>query len=181
MSVSFTIQPIHAHEHIESLLCIGDECLGRGYLVAADFLIDNGFCFGAFNADKLVGFALSYIVTKDDVLQLSKYKIAGTIVHLLKTVAVLPPFQRMGIGDALFGASLKMAEAKGCSASLGYGWLYNGSVPSSRLFEKHGFQKGAEITDFWFHDSLLKRYQCAICGAPPCRCSAVEFIRRNQH
>jgi ribosomal protein S18 acetylase RimI-like enzyme len=181
MSSLFSIELINANDHIEYLLCISDECFGRGYLVAADFLSGNGFCFGAFDAGELVGFALSYIVDKDDVFQLFEDKENVVVMHSLKTVAVLPSFQRRGMGDALFGASIIMAESMGCSLSFGYGWLYNGSIPSSRLFEKYGFQKGAEIPEFWFHDSLVKQYECAICGTPPCRCSALQFFRQYQH
>lgn len=165
--------------HIPALKDISNRCFGNHYLSSSDFLRDSSFCLGAFIDGILVGFALNYCVQKDDLECLIDHFANDNRYHLIKSVAILPQWQRMGIGMDLFKHSLQLAKSKGWNISYGIAWQCGSQIPSLAIFLHFGFEPKKTLTNFWYRDSIERGYQCAICGDPPCCCIAVLFVRES--
>jgi ribosomal protein S18 acetylase RimI-like enzyme len=61
--------------------------------------------------------------------------------YYLSFVAVAPRLQGMGLGSAILAATLRRADAEGWNA-----YLENSNPKNTRLYERHGFSAGANIS-----------------------------------
>jgi len=65
-------------------------------------------------------------------------KVRAGVAGYIEDVAVLPEYQKLGIGHLLISKLLEIAEKKGC-----YKVILEGSESGVSLYERMGFQKGS--------------------------------------
>ncbi|MBN2742912.1 MAG: GNAT family N-acetyltransferase [Marinilabiliaceae bacterium] len=174
-----SIRFIEPSQHLTELIFVSDVCFGKGYLGFPDFQSQQAVCLGGFIGGQLVGFALNQCIslfTWPDDLEVMKPDLP---VHLVKSIAVLPEFRHQGLGDGLLSASLALPQLSSCAYVVGYAWKQVDRVPVHHQFVRHGFLPMMEMPMFWYNDSLAKGYHCDLCGAPPCNCSAVFYLKKN--
>lgn len=44
------------------------------------------------------------------------------------------------------------------------------------LLEKRNWKPIIQVKEYWKEDSRKKKYHCAVCGKPPCRCCGVVYL-----
>ena len=91
----------------------------------------------------------------------------------LSDVAVLPGYERRGIGSKLVVSSMVHLWNLGVRKVHTHAWEYpDGTVRIQKAIEAAGFVKGKYLPEFYYKPE--EDYVCTQCGNP-CHCSAYEF------
>ncbi len=179
-------QKEHLHSVIEcSNLTLGYNFLNQEYLnkyigseknIGLIILVKN----------QVVGFSLIDILTpielKDIVLKdkdwfynlLKSYK----KIALRKQTVIVPQFDNKGIGSLLVEQATNELNLN-TDIQLSTVWIKPEGNGMTRLLKKNGFELSKTITNYWKEDSILKKYDCPICGTPPCKCSTEVYIKKK--
>lgn len=147
----------------EEVLRITDELLGTNYITEKQLCEYIVLVAEDITSKKCVGVCLSYVE-------------AETYVGYVKTVAVNPEFSGQGIGTKLVAESIACLEKLGVTKFRTTAWKHDGIVNSDVIFRRNGFTPVREIPDFWYADSLKRRFVCPVCGEV-CRCACVVYER----
>lgn len=158
----FCVRP-YCRQDIAEILNITDELLGVNYIVEKQ--LEEYFVLVAENEElgKCVGVCLSYVDAEAN-------------VGYVKTVAVSPKFSGQGIGTELIAESVRRLENLGVKKLRTTAWKHDGIVNSDIIFRRNGFVPVREIPDFWYEDSLKRKFVCPVCG-DVCHCACVVYER----
>lgn len=186
-----------APEHIDAVLALSDEQMGKGFLSKPTLLkhINQTNYFGQVVVEngQVLGFSLMEIVER---VQLAKqlksaekwflaYFAAYEQLGYRSLTAVAANAQGQGVGSCLVRAGLKMLSEK-VSVVVCEAWQSKQpSANRSNVFLDNGYKALKVCPNFWKAESLQKKYTCSSCGQPPCQCTAVIygcfFDKRPQH
>jgi len=91
-----------------------------------------------------------------------------------KMTIVNREYQGKGIGSELIrkGEAFIQTKSKTVFSSI---WCNGNEAKMTNLLKKNGYQFLENRANYWKSDSLEKLYNCAICGAPPCKCAALIY------
>ena len=92
---------------------------------------------------------------------------------LIKHVALTASYQNKGVGKLLLNEINQYNETIVCVL-----WDKGKETPLRYLMNKNNFKLEHKIDKYWNQESLEKKYQCDICGDPPCNCSAEVYIKK---
>lgn len=165
---------------------MGKNFINEEYL---NFFLDNPNAQGivALVNDEVVGFSFFQWCVKDE---LSKYIFVdqGWLKEIFKNVdligyrnltAVKKEFQGRGIGSKLVDNSIEELK-KRAEVIANVVWKAPGSKNLGKALERHGLKRVKTIRGYWREDSLKRKYECAACGLPPCRCTAEIYISESE-
>lgn len=97
-------------------------------------------------------------------------------VGLLKSSAVLPSARGHGIGLGLLAERISWMRSKNCSVALALAWESGSEQSSIGVLEAAGFQRVAELPEYWREDAGQETFDCVRCGIP-CTCTAILMSR----
>mgnify|MGYP001792784943 CR=1 FL=1 len=181
MGLNWTIVSLEA-AHAAAVLDIATAQLGAGYLSSAQlerhYTHSDAFGQVVLADDQVLGFSLMDIQPRA-VLARRFAAVSGwfdayfaaypRLAHRSMT-AVAPSAQGQGIGSALVREGLRLLAGQVpvvvCDA-----WQAS-HTPIVRVLTRHGYRLIRTVSDFWAVQSLDEGFDCATCGAPPCRCQA---------
>lgn len=172
--------------HFTSIMSIADKQLGHSYIDLDLYYNTESIVLVAILEGQVVGFCTGFRVSLPDlhlripslsVLKTKQHKGRGFIGYV-ESIATDPSRQGKGIASALLDKCVYWLENKQVSAVFMTGWKSSSGVHIKGLARRSGFEEVAQINNFWHKQSLVKKYQCPECGAPPCLCSAVVFVRQ---
>ncbi len=170
------------------ILALADSSFGKNYLSInqlENILNDsNQFICIERLYDHIVGFCLVYV--------LPYYKITNHI--FLKQNEIEPLFnlneniayrkmtvvdknhRRKGIGKQLIQQSEKRCIEK---VNKIYTTIWHSGEEQTmvHLLERSNYKKRLTKLNYWSKNSLEEGYDCRVCGAPPCTCSASIFVK----
>lgn len=177
-------------EHIDEVFKIAESTLGKRYL-SKSYL--NKFInstkhlsFVVVDNDKVIGYTslilLSPIELKEKVLKendwfYSMNKNYSTIGLRQQTI-VHPDYTKKGLGYKLLDFSSNAVSSLS-NVQISTVWAKKSEKSMQSLLLKCNFHYEKTINNYWSEDSLIKNYNCNICGAPPCKCSAEIYIKKN--
>jgi len=192
---AFTISPIEPADMIR-VLDIAETQLGDAYIVESQLKESSrnvALCARvertavAFATARLVDtdWLLSRIqecIEKDSpVLHPLQRRLEGeTRIGFVASAATSEKFKGRGLGAELIGRCIESIEERGVNVIVATAWLSRQGLQAGSILECRGFQKLLDLPNYWEKDSLKNGYSCPTCGAPPCHCSAVLYIR-NRH
>jgi ribosomal protein S18 acetylase RimI-like enzyme len=177
------IAPLQA-EQINEICRLADEQLGRGYLSASDLSREGLHTLVASQAGTVLGFVTCEILAVKDLQQrfpelfdaLPASFQAAKQLGKIGSLVVAKSLHRQGIGTQLMTAVLQLLRKEVRHVFL-LGWRSAQGTNIQQLALKLGFESQAVLSDYWKTASLTGDYACPVCGAPPCRCSAVIFCK----
>ena len=86
---------------------------------------------------------------------------------------VAPDRTGEGVGRRLAQMALEGLKTTGAEVVVAHSWKESPHGSSRRYLDRLGFRVVAEVRDYWAEVD----YRCSRCGAPPCRCTALEMVR----
>lgn len=149
-------------EDYYSVLSIADTQLGNGYLKGVLKLSFDHFLWVAEerSTKSIVGFI--FIILEEQ-------------KAVIKSVAIQENYQRKGIGTTLFNIAFeRLKDSVDKFEVIAWERSDSGEIPLEGLLLKFGFKEEVRKPQFWYDDSIRRRYICPACGAP-CQCTAVIF------
>lgn len=190
IGVKATLKELDEH-CIPSIVAISDDLLGKDYLTVQELnqaIEKDGKFFAkvALNSkNEVMGFYVGIImppeelkaylrVPPEDYPQALNY---AKSVGLIKIVAVREDFQRRGTGTELTEDCVKEFRNRQVSSMCCIGWRSGKGINIGGILKNCNFKEYKEISNYWKEDSLQKNYHCSDCGAPPCRCSAMVYVK----
>jgi ribosomal protein S18 acetylase RimI-like enzyme len=119
-----------------------------------------GFCF-----------VYKYLSTNNNIPEFAKNNKTDKIA-VIQTLAVLPKYQRKGLGTILLTDILADIKKQYKKVTIYYPfWAESKSANFYKILIKLGFSKVKEYPHYWHNDSLNNNYRCAACKSIPCECS----------
>jgi ribosomal protein S18 acetylase RimI-like enzyme len=177
---------LSATADISGLISIADQLFGQGYLNQKDFqsYIDDDAktCLVARTNGTISGFQLIQTCSPNQIMEIALSEedwftqqfAKKRSIGVLKSIAVSREFKKNGIGTLLTKQSIKLIQ-KTSKEIISICWEQKGDTPILAILEKCGMRLIHEIDEFWKIDSLIKKYNCQICGPPPCRCRGLIY------
>lgn len=188
----FNVSPIQTND-VTRVFQIAEQQLGDAYIDSAALKIDaDHIALCAKVQGTVVAFATARMMQADllvarfedclgkDGIALRPFqrRINGEKnIGLVASAATASDFMGRGIGAELIGRCIEGLEEKGANVIAATAWCSRDGVQAGPILECKGFQKLLEIPNYWEKDSAANGYSCPTCGAPPCHCSAVLYIR----
>jgi len=169
-----------------SVMEIADKQLGVGYVgrqYLLDILAEKGDrqCRVAHDRETghVIGFCIYSIIDRAMLSEILKGKEVNTLafhdqVGYLATIAIDDNYQGNGIACKFSELVDKEMRAINVEAIVSTAWKHNGIVNIGGVLERSGYRKKAELVNYWYADSIEKRYQCPKCGNP-CNCTCVVY------
>lgn len=170
----------------EEVIRIADQTMGVGYFTEQEIqsllgqnciaLVDN-------ENDAIRGFCFAFILSPEELKNQHNISIDFPGIEnqrqigLLKTIATDPAHRKKGVASGLIQKLIQNLEEKEIRVIICPAWKTGNEINLGGLLLKNDFHPVKEIPDYWFEDSLLKKYPCPECGQPPCRCKAIIFQR----
>lgn len=191
MHTQFKIEQLTI-EAIPFVLPICNEELGTGFLndiVLVDY-INNPNCQSLMVIDnlsnKIVGISISLFLTQKELKQFmhpSQYfKLDQSLttsedIGILKLIAIQKDYQKKGIGTQFIENSFDFFRKNNIQTICAFAWKNKEGINMKTIFDRHQLTVINKILDFWKEDSIIQKYDCPECGKPPCKCTAVIFIK----
>lgn len=170
---------------ISSVLNILNKELGKDYVTDSVLFsfMKKGFCkvIVEKNTHVVVGVCLFDILDYKNVTQITigqKIEDFKNTNHIgfIKTIAVQDKCQNLGLGTKLLKTVLDALNKKEVDKFISTAWEHSGVTNISSLLKKFGFVEKFKIRNYWYEDSLKKKYLCPVCGNP-CHCNCVVYIK----
>ncbi|HZJ89535.1 MAG TPA: GNAT family N-acetyltransferase [Bacilli bacterium] len=197
---NYTFRPVNENiqivdlerKHIPAIIRIGDEEIGKDFVempILEDYLNKQDVFVGKVAVDTLnktvVGFIFSYIIDKEQLIEIFNNKenkiprqlLVSESYAYLKSTAVDKNYKGQSIGTQLVEATIEGFRALNVSTLFSTAWKSAKGTNMQGIFESLQFNEAYEIENYWREDSILKKYNCPVCGEPPCECSAVIYAR----
>ena len=179
-----TIRPFEFSDIITVTKIINDE-IGENYYSENELYLfisnQNYIGYVACIDSKIIGFGISHIDTISQIIDItiadelnSFFKYSQTI-GCIKTIAINKISQKQGIGSLICKAMMRDFNEKNVDAIIVTAWEIGDKVNSDKMLNLFELKKICEIPEYWKNDSLIKNYDCSICGNPPCLCKAVIY------
>lgn len=178
------------HSDVLSVSSLSDNTFGKDFLTTdfIHFTLESNnyrsFCLKKDN--KLIGFAIWEVAATSEISNLfysekhflNNFFNSSNAIAKLNQIAINEEYRNKGYGDYLLNESIKSIPYDVDFLTSIY-WVKDGSEAMKKLLIKNGFESIKTITHYWYNDSIEKKYNCAICGAPPCKCSAEIFAKKK--
>ncbi len=180
------LRPLTA-EDVPSVLAIADEQLGSGYLdaswLAAHIGRDDLRCDVAHIGAEVAGFSLMEVASphviaarlQGDTAWFTGAYGAHALIGYRSLTAVSAAHQGRGVANALVEHGLAVLATRVplvvCEA-----WRSTTTHIGPTL-ERHGYRVVREVPRYWEEESVRLGSSCRRCGAPPCGCTAVFYVR----
>ena len=163
--------------HLDALLFISDQLFGKGYYTKNQLseLDQSSIVRVAIVKEKVIGFFVFKILTSKSALYLNSN--AETKILEVKTIAVSPSYQRMGVGSRMFSAVNNFLEEHNIENCYCVAWRRGDFVPMHNIHIRNSFEVLKEIDNYWYEDSIKNQFHCPDCGIP-CYCSAVIYKKQ---
>lgn len=173
---------------VHAILTIANIQLGDGYIQACDLQRDRSVSLVARISEDVVGFCLGTIITKSELhAKLPQLKLQNmnafnseALFGLVNSIAVNAPSKKFGVGHELMERCIEELAELDARIVFMIGWRSSEGVNIRSLANRNGFSELLEMPNYWRDDSLAHQYQCPTCGAPPCNCSAVLFVKDSR-
>lgn len=173
---------------VHAILTIANIQLGDGYIQPCDLQRDRSVSLVARISEDVVGFCLGTIITKSELhAKLPQLKLQNmnafdseAFFGLVNSIAVDAPSKKLGVGHELMERCIEELAELDARIVFMIGWRSSEGVNIRSLANRNGFSELLEIPNYWRDDSLAHQYQCPTCGAPPCNCSAVLFVKDSR-
>jgi GNAT superfamily N-acetyltransferase len=182
--------------HVPRVLKVADEQLGHGFIDGDDVFAEpdssgqsNKIAIAAIDESvpRVIGFGLAHVVKPEAVVDYVSWPPDETptsvsyadAVGIIKTVAVASEYRGRGVGHTIVQRLVDECMHNGAEVLCSIAWKAGESINIGGVLTTHGFSVDCEIPDYWKDDSLEKGYHCPRCGAPPCGCTGVIFIRER--
>jgi GNAT superfamily N-acetyltransferase len=172
--------------HISKLLILSDEVFGENFLtegfLSKYLFSDYQVGLVAIDENKILGYLLFDNLSLNELKEVAleegewfyeKFTPYQSIC-LIKQIAVVKEHQKQGVANQLFKECIKLSEIACCLA-----WKKGDAVSLKNLLIKNSFDYEKTLYNYWYKDSLTKKYNCTYCGEPPCKCSAEVYFKRN--
>ncbi|MCU4162487.1 GNAT family N-acetyltransferase [Carboxylicivirga caseinilyticus] len=146
---------------------ICDDEFGNGYFNSfSEYLfVNHSILRVATQQNTIAGFYFSYADQEND----SK-------TGIIKTLAIHKHFRQKGLGTNIFGDAciqLKQLKVQTIKTII---WKHNDDQAIKNILDQLDFKLEYEIADYWKEESILKGYDCPVCGNP-CKCSASIYSK----
>ncbi len=172
--------------HFKTILSISDLQFGKGFvdnkILQAYIDDENKYGLVAKINQEISGFILfakygidafkSMILHEQDWFA-SRYA-KSTNVGVIQTIAIDASFANQGLGTFLTQKGIEILSQY-VDEIISICWNQHEQTSYSKVLEKCRFQFVKAIPNYWFNDSLQKKYHCKLCGAPPCKCQALIY------
>jgi len=171
-------------QYYSDVLLLAENAFGANYLTENDLnnYLSNSHQhsrIALFNHD-FAGFSFYRFVKSDDLddyFSSDSVKVIKAnfpnheLICIRQQTAVIEKFRNKGIAEQLVGIGVEDAKQKNAGI-ISIVWNSDGCMMKNVLL-KHNFKVLAELKNYWYADSLTKKYDCAVCGKPPCCCNAL--------
>jgi len=172
--------------HFKEIIAIANQVLGKGFLTSTtlkEYINNpNKKALVVLMDQQVVGFInidLTSSQQRPSVLLNEVDDLNGLLnIALIKQVIVLPSYQKKGFGKQLIQKIIEQNQLDN-TTYLCIAWKTGNNIPIKKALIHNGFNVEKEISNYWFSDSLQYQYHCLVCGAPPCKCNAVVFVRNT--
>lgn len=180
--------------HIKTVLGISEEQIGKYFIDQnyINFFLNNSNAHGivAIVKKEVVGFSFfqwctvdvlaKYIFTdKNWLKEILRKKNHDSLIPVLigyrNLTAVKKDFQNKGVGSKLVSFSIKELK-KRSDIIVNVVWKAENKKNLGQTLQRHGLKPAKTIPGYWREDSLNRKYECAVCGPPPCKCIAEIYI-----
>ena len=163
--------------HYESIINLSNDLFGEDYINEND-LSEFSQSLVLKDPTQVLGFILFKPFEKGEfqwsnIASIETFFENSNIIIMIKSLAVKKEFQNKGFGTILINELLHSVPV--FTGFVLSAWKYGNTMNLLGLIEKFQFIHLYHIEHFWFDESLLKKYKCAICGSPPCVCDAEIF------
>jgi ribosomal protein S18 acetylase RimI-like enzyme len=171
----------------QEVILLSDKLLGVGYLdeIQLQKYLDDSHKTGIVSkspSGEITGFQLMLTCELDELLQMSvsehnwfkEYFSNKSPIGVIKTVGVNPEYKNEGIGTLLTQKGIDILQ-KHAKSIISMCWDQKDDTPFARVLEKCNMHLIKTIPAYWEEDSLVKKYDCKICGEPPCLCAALIY------
>lgn len=176
------------HSDVDPAIRIIDAAIGDGYLTGVELAtfvdVRSKVAFVAVDErDRVVGVGTGALVSGIERLAPADQhqstlrllpEIAGGPVGILKTAAVAPEAQRLGLAGKLGTALIPALRAMGATTIVSLGWTDADGCHIEPTLARLGFEARGDIRGYWTADSIAHGYGCPTCGSP-CLCTARLF------
>ncbi len=161
---------------------ISDRCFGVNYLSINQLnkLISiEGFYLKLSVNSIVVGFCLAQKISIQQIK--SDFYISETGPEkfgIIRTIAIVPEYQRKGMGSALLKKMVHKMEITGKFSNIYYpSWVESHSAGFTKIIKREGFVEVGIYKNYWSNDSIAQNFKCIKCGNPPCNCSMQLYKR----
>jgi len=177
-------------DHIEEVISLANNCFGSHYLNTAclnDYLKmpeQNGLVL--LDSNKIIGFSFYKFITRNEIFRhfhielssvLSEYFAEYSSICYRQQTAIANGYRNKGVSEMLIRQGIE-AAAHRKAGQISIVWNHNNAA-MEKILLKFGFEMLAKHDDYWYNDSLEKKYSCVVCGQPPCRCSATVMVKKS--
>jgi len=182
---------ISFHEKfLPNVVALANKSFGNNYLTSED--IEKSFTnpyqkgiialsdgvFAGFSFYRFINYSLlDSLFDESVVAKIRPYLTSDKLICLRQQTAVATDFRNNYFASQLVEYSLSDAlHFRADSISV----LWNSANDDMKMILlKMNFKVLTKISDYWYRDSLDKKYNCPICGKPPCRCSASIMLKKS--
>ena len=171
------------HNDINNIKKLVDEAFGLNYLslqaITNHITSKNCYSFCLFDNNIFVGFiflklhsttSINNCLLKEREWFLSYFK-DYKIIAIVERIAIVNEYRGKKLSNQLLNKALGFIQDK-CAVVISVCWLKQELTPMAQLLKRNNFSPIKTVSNYWKEDSLEKEYNCAICGTPPCKCSA---------
>ena len=176
--------------HIKDILSLSDRILGKGYLTKKhleEYLNSlNKKAFIVISKDNdPIGYLLFETLTNEEFIKeilhekewFKEYITDFTKIAIIKQIAISPAHQKKGVASNLLlyieNKLLNTHDVICCCA-----WSFSNNTPMKKILLNNQFILIKKLDNYWKKDSENNKYNCAVCGEPPCTCSAMFYLKR---
>lgn len=172
---------------LDFVLKISQEQFGNGFLDESLLrtYLDNKdkFCHVVKDSKQVLGFSLMEIGARNEIANKMKgqkqwfldYFSAYNRIAYRSLTAVSTSFEGRGVASFLVKEGLVFlsdkAELVVCDA-----WKSD-STHIGNILERNAYKAVKEVPFYWASESIHNQYQCSLCAAPPCKCTAVIYAK----
>ena len=180
------------HNDVLAVSTLSDKTFGKDFLSTKSitFFIEsnNHYTYVLKDNDKLIGFVIWELLNPlensklfhSENASLINYFNESNLIAKLNQIAVNDEFKGSGYGNSLFTNSVKRLPIEIDFLTSIY-WVRKDANNMRKLLIRNGFETIKLISNYWYNDSIEKKYQCAVCGQPPCKCSAEIFAIKKPY
>ncbi len=183
------IRRVKSHD-LPKIKELSDHIFGKDYLM---FDVLNEYltkplkrCYCLFQKNQLIGFCTVETIDGGCIssyfLQQTKFfshYFNHSTIAVIQQLVITPSQQGNGYANQLLKQVL--TDINEIDYYLCVCWDKLAPNPMKKLLINNQFESLKFISNYWFNESMHKKYHCATCGAPPCRCNAEVYLLKKAH
>lgn len=177
------------HELKKAILELSDNLFGKDYIDRGQlevYLSDqNSKVISEVSSEGvLMGFSVVRVVTLEQLkeefyeypTQLDKHFKPDQLIGFRKSTGVSPTFQNQGLATKMTLTGNQWLEGR-TDVLISLCWLKNGDSEFAKILINSGFKAIEKLEKLWYNESLDRKFECGVCGQPPCKCSAMVYAK----